>query len=168
MCDGGRVRFLIIRGCAATRVLLMIECGQKLVHSFLHLRSECVVDLWIHNLRNNSVNTRLQHSWSETQDNLQKGEKTKTKIKVVLNNLLLSKAVSITYMFLNCLLSILLGLQEEYTTENEIHTTLAFNKGYCKKKNYMKHVTSPLRLVEILKQTEHKQNKTPLGRDRAQ
>lgn len=30
------------------------------------------------------------------------------------------------------------------------------------KKNYMKYVTSPLRLVEMLKQTEQKQNRMPL------
>ena len=69
-------------------------------------------------------------------------------------------------MFLNCLLSILLGLQEKYTIENKFHTTVAFNKGYCKK-NYIKYVTSPVSPVEILKQTEQQQNKTPLELDRA-
>lgn len=71
-------------------------------------------------------------------------------------------------MFFNCPLSTLLGLQEKYTIENKFHTTVAFNKGYCKKKKLHKicHI-STVSPVEILKQTEQEQNKIPLELDRA-
>lgn len=142
LCDGGRVWFLIIRGCAATRVLIWLSVARELVHSCLHLRSS-VVDLWIHNLRNNSVNTRLQHSWSETQDNLQKSEeKTKTKIKVVLNSLLLSKLYQLHICSLTAFSPFSLDYKKEYTTENEVHTTLAFSRILKKKLHEICHIST--------------------------